>query len=991
METFEKAYTSLNLEQKRAVDAIEGPVMVIAGPGTGKTQILTLRIANILKQTGAPADAILALTFTESAAANMRRRLVSLIGSRGYYVAIHTFHGFCNKIIRDHPEYFPGIIGGRSATAVDQISILRDVVLRMEAEHLRPYGDSFFYIPSILSAIRSIKNEGISPNDFEELVETEKEEFGKISDLYHEKGAHQGKMKGEYQKKLVSIEKNKELASAYREYQNELRLRKLYDFEDMILEVVRSFSENEAFLLEIQENYQYILVDEHQDTNGAQNKVLELIASFQENPNLFVVGDEKQAIFRFQGASLENFLYFKNKYPVASLVSLTTNYRSTQSILDSAESLISHNKATIHHSLFSVKKESGTPLRLLSFEKTEAELYFLAVDIARKIDEGVAPEEIAILYRENRDAFPIADFLAKKGIPHVVESDENLLSDPDIKKLIAILAAVMNFGSDEHLIKALHIDFLEIEPIDIYTLVERDARGGESIFDMLFRKNYDANRFVNIPAVHSFVENLRAWKVKSENEPFLRLFEEIVRESGFLAHVLKGEEMIQKMEKLDLFFGEAKGLVGDNGFYKLKDFMDHLVILEEHGVSIKGRHRRGLQAVRLMTAHRAKGLEFEYVYVAGATDGHWGNKKSHNHFALPFKTSASVKEFEKNEDERRLFYMALTRAKKGACITFAKVDANGRERVPSQFLEEVRAELVRIEDGVPYEEEFEKSREIVFAKNERKAPSVTEKEFLNELFLTRGLSPTHLNNYLRCPWEYFYKNLIRIPSVPSKAQIYGIAVHGALQSFFEKKKSGEEAGIPFVIERFNFYLSKYPLSEREKELLLEKGRKNFSRYVEANMETWNYNAIVEFNVRGIILTDNVKITGKIDKIELSEDGGNIFVVDYKTKKPESRNWISGEVGDSGGDYKRQLVFYKLLLDRYPEKKFNMKFGVIDFTEPNDKGVFKKEIFEIESGEVLELEQAVLRVADEIKSLAFWDKRCERKDCNYCALRDTMRA
>lgn len=989
-DAFKKAYATLNPEQKAAVDAIEGPVMVIAGPGTGKTQILTLRIANILAKTDTPADAILALTFTESATANMRRRLVSLIGSRGYYVAIHTFHGFCNRLIQDHPEYFPGIIGGRSATAVDQIAILRDIVLGMEADHLRPYGDNFFYVASILSSIRAIKNEGISPNEFEALVSGEKGDFGKIADLYHEKGAHKGKMKGEYQKRLLGIEKNEELAIAYRAYQDSLGERKLYDFEDMILEVVKSLSRNETFLLEVQEQYQYILVDEHQDTNGAQNKVLELISSFYENPNLFVVGDEKQAIFRFQGASLENFLYFKNKYPAAKLVNLATNYRSSQAILDSAESLISHNKATIHQVLASVQDEHGKLLRVLSFERPESELYFLAEDIRKKLASGVRAEEIAVLYRENRDAFPIADMLGKRGVAHVVESDEDLLSDPDIGKLISLFEAVENFGSDEHLVKILHIDFLGIDPLDIYLLVEESGRGQKSIYERLAKREYNRDRFTNIGAIEALFEKLKTWKKESENEQFLRFFEEVVRSSGFLAHILKRADMVEKMEKLELFFGEAKKLVANNGAYRLVDFVKHLEILHEHGVPIKGRHRRGLHAVRLMTAHRAKGLEFEHVYVVGATDGHWGNKRSRNHFSLPFETSANPKEFEKNEDERRLFYMAITRAKEEACVTFSKTDFDGRERVPSQFIEEIREELKRNESGIEYEEAFEAAREVVFAPRAHFAPSMKEKDFVNELFTTRGLSPTHLNNYLRCPWEYFYKNLIRIPSVPTVTQVYGIAIHAALQDFFVERKSGNDVGSDFAVKRFVSALDAHPLSVREKELLRKKGEEHLKKYVETYIPTWNYNVLTEFNIRGVALTENLKITGKLDKIELSDSTSDVVVVDYKTKKPQSRNWIEGKVGESEGDYKRQLVFYKLLLDLYPEKKFNMISGVIDFVEPNDRGFFKKEAFEIQEAEVFDLRSTILRVADEIRELSFWDKRCEKKECVYCRLRDMMR-
>jgi DNA helicase-2/ATP-dependent DNA helicase PcrA len=268
--TFEEAYNNLNPRQKEAVDTIEGPVMVIAGPGTGKTQILTLRIANIIQKTDTAPENILALTFTESAAANMRKRLVDMIGTRGYYVEIATFHGFANRLIQEFPEYFPAIIGAQNATDIDQLSIIRGIIEGSDFELLKPFGDKFFYVNDILGAIRDVKREGYDPESFAKLLKKREKEFNAIPDLYHDKGAHEGKMKLDYQKRLRDLQKNAELAKIYERYEAELRMRRLYDFEDMILEVNRALDRNKNFLLEVQEEAQYILVDEHQDTNGAQ-------------------------------------------------------------------------------------------------------------------------------------------------------------------------------------------------------------------------------------------------------------------------------------------------------------------------------------------------------------------------------------------------------------------------------------------------------------------------------------------------------------------------------------------------------------------------------------------------------------------------------------------------------------------------------------------------------------------------------------------------
>ena len=308
---FEIEYKKLNKAQKEAVDSIEGPVMVIAGPGTGKTSILTLRIANILKKTDATPDSVLALTFTKSGAYSMRKKLADIIGSSAYKVGIFTFHSFCEDIIKNYPEEFPRIIGANSITDIDQIKILEKIIDDTKLEILKPYGDVYHYVRPIISEIDNYKKENVGPEDLENILKKQEKEFKGLDDLYHDKGKYKGEMKGKYKDLLKSIEKNKELQKIYTKYEKALEKERLYDYQDMILEVIKAMESNKDLLLTLQEKYQYVLADEHQDANNSQNKILELISGFHNDPNIFIVGDEKQAIFRFQGASLENFLYFK--------------------------------------------------------------------------------------------------------------------------------------------------------------------------------------------------------------------------------------------------------------------------------------------------------------------------------------------------------------------------------------------------------------------------------------------------------------------------------------------------------------------------------------------------------------------------------------------------------------------------------------------------------------------------------------------------------
>lgn len=984
--TFEDEYKKLNPQQREAVDAIEGPVMVIAGPGTGKTQILTLRVANILQKTDMKPGAILALTFTESATANMRQRLVSLIGTPGYYVGISTFHSFANDLIQQYPEHFPGIIGARNAAEVDQIQIVRRIVEEgapgeKALEHLRPFGDIFYHVPDILSAIKSIKSEGLTPEEFSKLLDVEEKRLNNIPDLRHEKGKYTGRMKGEYEKEFATLAKNRELTLIYSEYEKRLKEARLYDFADMILSVIRAFEERPQFLLQIQERYQYFLVDEHQDTNGAQNRLLELLASYYDAPNLFVVGDEKQAIFRFQGASLENFLYFKNKYPEAKVIYLESNYRSYQSILDSAGSLIEKNQTVLKHDLKAERGATPGKIRVASMQTPEGERFAISEIIKEKIAEGVPPGEIAVLYRLNRDAGPLADMLSRRGIAYAIESDRDILQDQDIRNIILLLEAIADFGNDEKLAEALHLDFLGLKPLEIYKALGSRRRG--SLYDVI--------------AGTDIGKKLASWKSKSMNLNFLNFFEDLIKESGFLEKILTASGPGQspnfdKASALTALFNEMKRVVGEHGEYRLTDFMRHLEVIREHHLPIKGPVRTGEAAVRLMTAHKAKGLEFDVVIVSGATDGHWGNRRDPARFKLPFKTSVDAAVIEKNEDERRLFYMALTRARNELHITYAREREDGKAEVPSQFLGEIREDLKEEVSGEAYEKKLEGERLALIAPTRAARPLEAEQEFLRELFKQRGLSVTALNTYLECPWKYFYISLLRIPQMPNLSLIYGTATHAALENFFAAKKRGEQlsgaAGREFMIDSFARSLKKHPLIEKDFSDLLEKGRKTLSAYHYHYADSWNYNVTTELKIKIPFAVGDTEIIlrGALDKLELQEDPHEVVVVDYKTRSPKSRNWILGQTADSEGNYHRQLVFYRLLLDASPELGYRMKAGQIDFVEPNDRGIFKKEEFEISEAQVGDLRQTVAQVAQEIMDFAFWGKECGEAGCKWCTLK-----
>ena len=976
---FKKEYAKLNLEQKLAVDTIEGPVMVVAGPGTGKTQVLTLRIANILLKTDVASENILALTFTDAAAVNMRRRLFSIIGAPAYRVRIETFHSFCNNILSFYPESFPGVIGSAHITEVETAGIIEEIIKELPLSLLRPWGDPFLYVRDVVKKIEELKREGLIPEKFEEIVKRTEKYFKDRDDIYHSKGVYKGKMKGEALNEIRKIEKNLELALVYKAYQDTLLKKRFYDWSDMIMEVLKALEKGGDLKLMLQEEHQYILVDEHQDTNNAQNKIVELLCDFHQSPNIFVVGDEKQAIFRFQGASVENFLYFKKIYPRAKFIELFRNYRSTQNILDSAHSLLPSK------SKLQSKEKNGNHVKVASFSNSNFENYWIAKKIEELIKKGEKPNEIAIIYRNNRDAFPIAVALERKNIPHEIKSDEDLFSDKFVKKFILLLDAIYHYGEDSFLIPVLHMEEFGIDPLAVYKMITGANKGRKSIYDLLEKEEVS--------------KKVKNWVKASKNEEVTKLMETILRESGLFESMLKAKDASAFLG-IEKIMEEAKRISTNNAGAVLADFMKYLDTLRSHKIFIK--HPKiyyKKSSVLLMTAHRAKGLEFKNIFIIGATEKTFGPKSNRDKLSIIpevyQKTGMPSIKNTGDEDERRLFYVAITRAKKEIFITYSNLDENSKEVLPSPFINELREDRKEIIDTSKFEQNIIANPHNFFVERKESGTKEIDQEFVLELWKSQSLSVTALNNYLECPWKYFYRNLLRIPSVPERYLLYGTSMHKAVDDLFKAMKNREVDG-QFLLNSYKRHLGNLGLNLKEEKEYWEKGKKALVGWYKWAKPNLSNPIISEFSITVSLPKSEVVLAGKLDKVEFLSDT-RVSITDFKTGKQKSRNEIEGKTQSasrqSGGNMKRQLVFYKLLLDLHENSarqgKWEMEKGIIEFLEPDEKGKYKKEEFEISSEEVEELKETIRKVADEIITLSFWNKTCNNKDCEYCGYRKLL--
>ena len=541
----------------------------------------------------------------------------------------------------------------------------------------------------------------------------------------------------------------------------------------------------------------------------------------------------------------------------------------------------------------------------------------------------------------------------------------------------------------------LHVDLLHVEPLDVYKIIKSASlKRKYTLFDMLAKINsFKDLELQNKEVINDIFKKLSNWVKKSKNNDLLSVFETVVKESELLKSMLESPDTERKFDAMNSFFDEVKNLILRKPDADLKDFFIYIETVKKHNLFIRKKivHKsKGI--VRLMTVHRAKGLEFEYVYIIKAYSGHFGDKRSLDKLKLLpsvyMLNDKKVETTDNNAEERKLFYVALTRAKKGINITYSKTSDDGRELLPSSFLGELKPEFIEMRDINIYEKEYKENRKINFEPGLEGVSNLKDKDFIRELFVSQGFSPTALNNYLECPWKYFYQNLIRIPSVPTKYQSYGTAIHEALRDFFQRMRE-EETGKKFLLESFEGHLNNLGLSDRDIAELLEKGRKALSGWYDAYNKNWNENVWTEFPIKGIILNDDIRLTGVLDKIEFV-DGNMVNVVDYKTGKIKTENEIMGKTKNADGNYFRQLVFYKILLDRFENGKLEMQSGIVDFIEPDEKNKFHKEIFEISKQDTEMLVKKIKQVANEILDLSFWNIRCNKKDCEFCSLREMMK-
>lgn len=957
-EAFLTSYKRLNKGQKLAVDTIEGPVMVLAGPGTGKTQVLTLRIANILRSTDIPPDAVLALTYTNSGVSAMRERLKSFVGQHAYRVNIHTFHGYASTVIESHPTFFPRIIGALSADDVDRYDIVRTAIVDVHAESLRPPGNPEYYVKPILSLIGALKNDRVTADEYRHYINS----LGKDS----------AEEDGEPSSKLIRSEA---FLDVFVRYEALMRERNFYDYSDMLIELINALLEHNELRLELGESAQYILADEHQDANSAQNRILELLAGAHVDgdmsPNLFIVGDDKQAIYRFQGASLQNFLYFKERFPRAVTIPLTHNYRSTEAILESGARLM-EGRALQNEPLIS-QSGKGECVEMFVADTKEGEVEAVASRIKELVNSGVSSNEIAVLLRKNKDIDAFVRALQAKDIPYVSYRDTDALESSAVQLLIALIRAAVDPFDSAALGKALFLPAFSIDIAVLAKVFSLHNRTREPLFELL----------MNEPETREAAGFFKKMMKRAHTEDAMETLDELVAESGYLSELMNADALLHALEAYRSIRTLIELRSNRKNAYTLKDTILLLRDLERGVAALPVLREGGGDGVRLSSLHKSKGLEFDHVFLPHALESRFKPRADRALFHIPDTVSRPEPDW---DDERRLFFVGITRARKNVYASMHTRRSDDKEEAPLSFLSELgEVNETIVESGSPLPMQ-------VLKKSEQEGAE--EYQHIIRMFLERGISATALNAYLRDPWECFIQSILRLPSTKEAHQMYGTAIHAALERFFSTgNKEGKMSDRATLVSAFVTALNREPLKTNDHKAYETRGKEALEGYYEEYKDSFHFNVATEVSVTADLALplgssrDSVTVHGFLDKVEY-QNGNSARVVDYKTGSPKSRNHIEGKTKDSDGDYKRQLVFYKLLLTL--EGRHAMSEGVIDFIEPNDSGKYKQEAFVVTPEEIETLKSDVATMVNDLVTGAFIPKTCESEDSQVRALSDVLR-
>lgn len=1022
LDEFKKEFDKLNDEQKQAVEILEWPIMVVAWPWTWKTQIIWLRTANIILKTWVNPENILITTFTDAWVIAIRKRLIKFLWNDAYKVWVSTIHSFCQDILKTFPEKFLEYKASYAIDDVDITEILKQIIDKLydgkKLQELVSDYDRYFYLMDIKSRISTLKQEWISKTDFIKSISNQREIYDE--ELLNIKPKKSWELPKKYEKDKEKYEKHinklNELLLIYEEYNNYLRQNSLYDFNDMINFVLEKFKQDDDLSYYYSEKYQYIMLDEYQDTNNPQNTIIDIIMersiSSHLTPNIMVVWDDDQSIYRFQWANIENMLDFSIKYKDTKIIVLKNNYRSNQEILDLCTSSIENNNERLSVRVSSIKKEliswigkkSNSKPKMYNFLNPNEEKSFILSQIKEKISTWVPKEEVAIIVRNNREVEEFSLFLEQNWIEVTSKLNTDILSNNFVNLIIKILRVIKDpYEHESDFIDILRTKIIWLNQIDVFKISRK-----------LFILNYSKKIKIRFFDYFLEFENSEDLELKDKEkilefrQKFLDLQDDlsILNLQEFLNSLINKVAILEYIEK-NWTFDDIEDIytlmnkINDFSlklpWFNLDKLISKLELFKKYNFKIPRQIlKKEKKWVQVLTAHSSKWLEYKTVFIPWLVTWVWDNKRVIDKIKLPLWLVWNGVQLESDpiEEDRRLFFVACSRAKDELYLSFPSWKDN-KVFLKSVFLEEVLGHTEFFEN---YESKENIETSIInILKNDLIDYSDNEFSYIEEFLENYKLSPTDLNLFLEDPLLFLNNVIFKYPFVDNEATIFGKVYHRVLELFYSKYKEN------WILEKKSYLTWTFKLLLEKEFLTLEQREKLLERWInwlEWFYETYKNNSrkvlYVEYDFRNRwIFFEWVPLTWKIDKIEIewnsnfsfdSSEGTKwqltffkekISLIDYKTWKPKSIweiKWIDKNWNKKPWEWKyfRQVLFYKLLawLDHNLSTNYIVNSLALDFVEWKNWEYKYVEIdFHDEDMENLKVE--ILNSWQKIKDINFW--------------------
>jgi len=973
---FQAEYKKLNSKQREAVDAIDGPVMVIAGPGTGKTKVLTMRIVKILEEGLSPADGILCLTFTNSGVSAMRERLAEFMGSSASRVVISTFHSFASSLIEEFYEELSLERPPRLLDEKDAVLLYDEILEHNDWKHLRLRSGGEHNFGDLKSLISLLKRERIRPEQYFKEIEAEVFQIKNNPESISSKGPTKGQMKSAEKEKVRNLEgRTTETSRFYELYEQTRKERNLVDYNDILEYIVELVRKSSNVRDTIRERYLYVLVDEHQDSNRVQNEFLSAVWADWERPNVFVVGDDRQLIYGFGGASISHFENFLETFKGTKLITLIKNYRSTQNILDLAGTFL---QSTLVKEPLEGREGGAHPIRLIEAEYPRDEILAAGLEIKKKIEAGTAPKECALLVPKQAQVRTALAILKDLGLP-VARGDKSsffqLSETQSLLRLFRALASPYN-------------------PVVLSEVLLDSAFGVPFLTAHKFLRLYGRRLSLeSLEKGEDTIKNLGKIVAKIAKEVQKRSVYELVQYVGTELFFKKAEShqtLLTEIEVVRTFLHLSLSSIEKNHRLTLDDFLSFLDRLESYGEDVPLAVFESDEGVKVSTLHGSKGLEFEYVWIAHLDQSSLMGGK-HMGFTLP----ESIKGMMAKKDEltaKRELYVAITRAKDHSTLSYPRLGYSGSELKLADIVTE-------IPDGIFERRTAQETEKVIQGENPllyviSKPLVVSEDagkeivEFVKKEYPERPLSVTHLNNFFSCPWKWYFRNFILLPEPETESLRFGNVVHAAIERIFKKKitsKKDISVLVSVVLDELLVW------NERERARFTKDAVEILERFISDFLPKFS-NARSEKKISSYRDPDvpKIEITGKIDLIQDLSDATS-SVTDFKTGKVKTKREIEKETPDGRiSDLLRQLAMYSyLLIHMKGEKPVSLsRLFFVEAEEGNKDMMYERHI----GSEDISLLRKDIKEYESLLSSGKWiDLPCNfkpygrQKECEYCAL------